>query len=523
MFHFLLLCWPLLSFAWRRDYPVTSAEIALLAAGLLAATALLTLAIRLFDRPAALLLTPAAITLVSLVQFNPPVPGALAVLVISAAVMWWLRQRVYTLGLPVLAAFLLGAWLDSAPDDGRVIRETRIMAINEGLPPVLHILLDSFSGLDGLPDYPATEVIRGETERFFSRHGFQVYPRAYSRHATTGDSMYAGLNFSNDGNSPFFLEVSQGRQHVLGENALFDRLQRLGYRLNIYQTQHLDFCQSHPAMVDRCWSYAHPNVDTVRAVDGAGQRAVMLAKVILSQSGVLTEAVKTWMVDPAIAVHDPAVLDELAADVLAAPDGRAFFAHLLLPHGPFAYLHDCQVDYATDPRIRHAFLNSDGDLDPAIYEYRAMKYFEQTECALNSLEALFAKLAGAGIFERAVIVLHGDHGSMIGRTYPIYWNREKLTPVDYRAFYSVLFATRFPAAVAPPGGATEHFGAREQPFALSELLGAFADDLVWQVKSREQGSVTGAPSPSKHPPGVPFIYLVGPPPQQRVDINIFEP
>lgn len=515
LFHFLLLAWPLLSFLWRRDYPFLGAETALffLAIGLLSLAVAWLASMAATTRLVAITITPLLITLAVLVQFNPPLVGALACLAGMMLLGWWFQPGVQVPGLPVVAALMLGAWLDSTPADGYLPGHADV-ALNPDLPPVLHILLDSFIGLDGLPDYPASEIVREATTGFMQDYGFEVVPRAYSRHATTGDSMYSAMNFESGGDSEFFMEVARSERHVLNRNGLFDLLAQQGYRLNIYQTQHLDFCRSHPDITDRCWSYEHPNVATVQHAEGALKRMTMLSKVLLMQSSVLTAGVENLLVDPAIAVHEPRVLESLRSDLLAEPTGRAYFAHLLVPHSPFVYLHDCSVDYSADPMIRLAFLRTESQPDPAIYEYRNLKYYEQMECALRSLGNLFDAMREAGIYDRAIIVLHGDHGSLIGRNYPIFWNRDELAPEDYPAHYSILFAVKFPG---------EGFSLTDGTWPLNELFRAFAEKLNARLEKENPSPGLRSYLATRESSEPPHVYLVGPPPQERVDINIFEP
>lgn len=510
LFHLLLLWYPLLSLLWRRDYPLLTAEGAVLLAVAASIAALLALAGNPLRGRGMLLFTPLLIALVMMVQFNFGIPVLVAATLLAAALQYFLGARFYMAALPVMAALLLGAWLDSRSAGASPQQAMVAPAPNVTLPPIVHILLDSFGGIDGLPDYQATPLFRDGLYRFLEEYGFETFPRAYSRHTNTGESMYAALNFRNDWQSNFLLETLSGEEHRLSANALFDAFAALGYRFNIYQTEHLDYCQSHRERVDLCWTYDQPNVLSIRAAPGALQRAEMLSKILLMQSSALTTALRKVIEDPSVAVHDPTVLQRLAEDLVDAPRGRVFLAHVLLPHSPFVFLHHCEIDYATQPALRWASIPGEAVLKPEIHEFRAMRYFEQTDCALLSLRALFDRMQAAGTLEGSIILLHGDHGPGLATT----GQANPAMPTEaVRARHSVLFAARF------PGGG---FAVDERTLALSELLEGFARAV--------QGAASNVPGPSVGAaitPGAavqtPYVFMDGPPPKKRIEGDFFAP
>ena len=85
-----------------------------------------------------------------------------------------------------------------------------------------------------------------------------------------------------------------------------------------------------------------------------------------------------------------------------------------------------------------------GNEEAQFIEYRTLRYFEQADCALLTLRQLFEEMKSRDIFDRAYIVLHGDHGSQVSKNYPAVQNIETLTVDDYRAHYSTLFAVKSP-------------------------------------------------------------------------------
>lgn len=511
-FHCLLFAYPLLSFLWRRDYPLWSVETGLLLLLVILAAAVIAVVLtyvrpRLRNLFAALL-----IALVFTLQFDLKLEWLAPVLAGLLMAAWFLRSDFFRAAGPVLLVLVAGAWLDSRT--GQVAGQDQFaVEENRELPPVLHIVLDAFVGLDGLPPYEASLVIQQDLAYFFRSFGFTVYPRAYSRFATTGDSLYAAFNFRHDGASEYLKEVSFRRGHAMQTNAYLDPLARSGYRFRMYQTDFLDFCATHPQATERCWNYSQPNVASIPKVPGAWQRTRMLAGVLLGQSGLLRHVMSRtgWLQGLNIAVHDPRVFDILAKEVLADPGGKLFFAHVLLPHGPFAFAPDCSISYAANPLVRTSGYKNEPPMPERVYEARNMLYFQQIQCALTSLESLFLGMRSAGVYDDFIIVLHGDHGSLIGQHPPNVLNRNRLTADDYRAHFSTLFAVRM------PGG---EFHVADDTLPLGTLLEALSRQLADQGVSPD---VTLDEQVSRlQEKSAPYIYLSGSNPGLRVDIDIFE-
>ena len=101
------------------------------------------------------------------------------------------------------------------------------------------------------------------------------------------------------------------------------------------------------------------------------------------------------------------------------------------------------------------------------------------------LDELFEKMDHAGIFENAVVAIHGDHGSRIVKREPTIENEYELSREDIVDAYSTLFAVKFPNQV----GYYE-----TQPFPIEFLL----EEKVVKPLLEEKGSVL---------PPDPFVFL----------------
>ena len=162
---------------------------------------------------------------------------------------------------------------------------------------------------------------------------------------------------------------------------------------------------------------------------------------------------------------------------------------------------------------RYANLKNEPVISDEIYEIRVLKYFEQTYCALNSLSQLFEVMKTNGIFEKSIIVLHGDHGSKIGKYLAKYENIGQLTATEYRSNFSTLFAVKIPNL----DGQVDN-----RVLSLSLLLETFSKAVKEFVTNMEV-PVTFSQMVSDDSEKLgSYVYLMGTHPQTRVDINIFE-
>ena len=120
----------------------------------------------------------------------------------------------------------------------------------------------------------------------------------------------------------------------------------------------------------------------------------------------------------------------------------------------------------------------------------------------------------AGIYEQSIIVVHGDHGSKVGKFRLVYKNLERSTPVEYRANFSTLFAIKFP-------GDEGRIDGRVLP--LSTLLEEFSA-MVHAFVSGQEAPIFMQTLPDSPDKVKPFVYVHGNGyhPMHRVDINIFE-
>ncbi len=122
-----------------------------------------------------------------------------------AALAWWNERAVLKL---TLAAFLsvlafqafdllAGAGSHAAPRNEAKMLQAKSQA-NPKLRPIVHLMLDSYIGLEGMSALDTNfGTLREEQERFYLDHGFQLYPQAYSRHPKTINSLPEFLSYGH--------------------------------------------------------------------------------------------------------------------------------------------------------------------------------------------------------------------------------------------------------------------------------------------------------------------------------------
>jgi len=143
---------------------------------------------------------------------------------------------------------------------------------------------------------------------------------------------------------------------------------------------------------------------------------------------------------------------------------------------------------------------------PATRKQRYQLYEQQALCVSSQVKQLIATLRHAGIYKRAIIIVHGDHSARIPVNAPTLANQQNATQRDYLDMYPMLFAIKAPEFTP---------GLDNQVVSLDSLLATIAGILTGQ-------------SISDPAPKTPFIYftLENDIPGQKIyrnNIDIFKP
>ena len=107
-------------------------------------------------------------------------------------------------------------------------------------PAIVHLVLDSYLGLDGMALGPEVyQDLRSEQVDFFTKHEFQVYPRAYSPHAKTLNSLPALFSYGQD--EPVVHSIAS-EYSIPEQLPYFADLDARGYRIDALLPAYFDLC-----------------------------------------------------------------------------------------------------------------------------------------------------------------------------------------------------------------------------------------------------------------------------------------
>jgi hypothetical protein len=419
-------------------------------------------------------------------QFNEALTGAgiywsvvrmAGVFLLSAVMAWVLSAHLATIIVAVMATTLVATVLVPPevpfPDTRTVRTATKP---NEGLPLIVHLVLDEHIGIEGIPQsIDGGETLKSHLKKFFSDKGFRVFGKAYSNffstHLTLANLFNGGPPRSDivgDSDDKFRLKMNGNR--------LFERLGERGYRIKVYQSDFMDMCGAGNDSVDLCYSYPCCTLKNLEDLDlPVVDKAVVIAGNYLDPmiSYRVVRRAYRWLVHVGLPVprwpweelrlapltaFD--VLGRFAGDLKAASRGEYYFAHLFIPHFPYVYDGECRLRRSKMwlsrwsqeglDRDRWGAAGSSGASKntASTRRLRYQRYFEQTHCLYRKLDTLFEALGRSGRLADAVIIVHGDHGSRIPIDDPDSGRTQPLGEGDKVDSFSTLFAIKAPG-VAP--------------------------------------------------------------------------
>ncbi len=389
------------------------------------------------------------------------------ILIPALAVMFFLREHANLVligGFSAMFVATVGIGLLSARQD--VPDRAGGSAAGGDLPLVVHIVLDEHIGLAGMSSAtPGGAAASAALRRFYTDAGFRVFAGAYSQFFRTEASLAGALNFDGSARAARFL-TRKNYGFSLNENAYLKAYAAKGYRIRVYQSDYFDLCKSAGIEVAGCTSY-RPDYLSRPAIAGlpASERARLLFGMYYSSIAVIKivklagNQLDRWASRRGVTLPGPRLwhgrvgplavaptFDRLIRDVSHATGGTVLFAHLLMPHYPYVYNSACTVRSPISAwRLRY---DRNRKNSPESRRRSYAQYFEQVGCVEKRLAELFVALKRSNAYDRATIVIHGDHGARIGLTDPEAGMAASLTPADYTDAFSTLFAVKAPGIPA---------------------------------------------------------------------------
>lgn len=389
------------------------------------------------------------------------------------AIAYVLQQnagKVFAAAFAVMLATTL--LLPRAAEDRRVIIRSESAvpatgAMRPDLPPIIHIVLDEHIGIAGVPqDLPGGTALRANLLDFYVGNDFRVYGEAFSQYVNTGNSLSNLMNGTAQPRGQLIMAPS-GPGYRVSENAWFDRLSARGYRIKVYQSDYLDFCAGEGHRIGSCTRYPANGIAVLRNLEAAMMTKIALLFDYFSQPSSFYGFANRFPsylrnlrrdTGPSEAVPDrwqPAALsapwakmaaERLIDDLRKAEPGNAYFAHLLLPHRGFVMDENCRLKPDIDSWYDHPRLGLEPGQRLAGQSRRAryIEYFKQVRCALRTMGGVLEALSQSGVLDKAIVIVHGDHGSRIAGLPPHEIHASGLTRTDLADNFSVLFAIRSP-------------------------------------------------------------------------------
>jgi len=382
------------------------------------------------------------------------------------------------------------------PSGQPVVSEGELDGLNQDLPFVLHIVLDAQIGIGGIPlELERAPYVKREMRGFYQENEFQLYGGAYSRFYNTTYSMRNLLNY---GLKSATSEFSDGSVLLRG-NDWFDRLHEQGYRISVIQPDYLRYVE-HPDAGDRAVTYRLGGAiqPLSRTAVSTKDKALLIVGSCLKASRYLRPLLVDRVI-PLTHLGSMEMMAEVAGQVANANRGQAIFAHILLPHGPYAFSEYC----ALDADIGNWLPSKSRDAAPwrNTSESRATRYrayLKQVLCVQERLNDIFQVLRDRGMWEDSIIIIHGDHGSRINMVPALPGTADLMTDQDYFDAFSALFAVKRPGI---PGG---YFDAQlpiDHLFQRMFLEGVALDDAELEnnpfVFIMGEGSMLGSTMPKR--------------------------
>jgi hypothetical protein len=291
------------------------------------------------------------------------------------------------------------------------------------------------------------------------------------------------------------------------KNTYFEHMYNAGYNIHVYGSGYIDFCDMSEKHTAKCQPNSvagislieHLNVKLAEKVILVYQTYAALSDLHTAIGGYyrrLRERIRSsgwtlpewWFRDARLGpLPFMPLFDPVTADVARASPGEMFFVYLLMPHFPYVYNGLCNLY----PPAKWEQPVNPGPMELNDSESRARRYgryLEQVRCVHRKLDGMFQAWQKAGIFDRLVIVMHGDHGSKISEHRAHAENEQQLSDADYVDTFSTLFAVKGPGF---PAGYDRRIAA--VPELLAEVVGREAGDDHTQTKQ------------------IPYVFLKGDP------------
>jgi hypothetical protein len=350
------------------------------------------------------------------------------------------RARRALLTCITLGAFYLAAL--PRPGAGDSFRGTP-GAAGTDRPLLLHLILDEQWGVGGLRAEGDSGTAAFLTD-FYQRHGFEVYPAAYSRYYRTVESIPGTVSL---GEAPSLAPVDSAHRLARTFVAIpyFALLRERGYGIRVYQNSYLNFCRAAATPVQSCETQSGNSIANIGYLRGTWTaRARLAGRYMLNLT---SHVYRRLQADPEMWRRSSAggglqSLRRVRDDIAAGPGGAtAYFVHVLLPHRPLEVDERCGAVADPARRVGYEQPPSMSDSAWAAILERAGAQIRCTHVALAEVLAAIDSTVGR---ENSVVLVHGDHGGRIFQHSAKIASPVGLDDRQLNGRYSTLLAVRRP-------------------------------------------------------------------------------
>lgn len=354
-----------------------------------------------------------------------------------------LRDKLPKIFMPVLAAMILTTALQHILSARPLIRIARNEHPNTPIdkPNILVMILDEHIGIEGIPAInESAKNLKEKLIHDYVQNRFLVYGRSYSNYYNTFKSVPSILNYAL---------FKDGSNQASDSYEVLEKFYRQGYAVNIYQSNYYGYCAPSRGRYRQCLEYdknsigflygtslpIHEKVRVMMASFFEAHKSAVLRKAywLLSEK----YAWLPWGHVEAIAAMQ--VFELIKRDMALQKSGNVFFAHLLIPHSPYLYDSECRLKGTAEWEQRLITNHFDS---AASWRRKSERYLEQVGCTHKKVSELFEVMRNTGSYDKATIVIFGDHGSRIYSAMPheeqkdMEWLYENSTPRDLIELFS---------------------------------------------------------------------------------------
>lgn len=289
------------------------------------------------------------------------------------------------------------------------------------LSHVLYIVLDEHVGAAGLPrQFEECRCAGSKMNEVLQRHYFRHFTHAYSNYPSTVSSLASVLNRHLLERRRSYLDENSsqwrwGTRRFL-QNRLLSRFEDKGYAIEVFQHRAINHVAPQiNAGVQEYWD----QLGRLQRAAGSWQLRFRWLVGNYQQSDLVLSQVKAFF-PFRFAPHTMGPLaaedvwpEGVLASMRASKARTLFFVHVMAPHFPYLYRRNGTV------RSMEEWIGDrvDQRSNATLYENRYRRYCEQVEFVSGQLDRLFTGMREAGLFDSATIVVHGDHGPRIRKTF----------------------------------------------------------------------------------------------------------